>query len=115
MAWQTFGKKVSIQRPSQTWVILDENPYSINDGSFAVSALAQPGETYLIDFPSGLHGNAGGMAFADGHALIHRWQDSRTFTPTGIIGPGQGSTKATIQTPDDPDCFYLAPLTTQPR
>jgi prepilin-type N-terminal cleavage/methylation domain-containing protein/prepilin-type processing-associated H-X9-DG protein len=117
MAWQTFGKKVSVQKPSQTWVILDENPYTINDGSFAVSAVANVGATYLIDYPSGLHGNAGGMAFADGHAIIHRWQDARTYTigPGGVIGPGQGSTKASLQSPDDPDCFFLAPITTQPR
>ena len=95
--------------------MLDENPYSINDASFAVSAVATPGNTYLIDYPSGLHGEAGGMAFADGHAIIHKWKDSRTYTPQGIVGPGQGSTSATKQTPDDVDCFFLAPLTSAPR
>ena len=114
-AWQTYGKMVQIKSPSQTWCVLDENPYSINDGSFAVSAVAQPGATYLIDFPSGYHGGAGGLAFCDGHAVIHRWIDARTYTPQGITAPGMGSTAATKQTPDDPDCFYLAPLTTQPR
>jgi prepilin-type N-terminal cleavage/methylation domain-containing protein/prepilin-type processing-associated H-X9-DG protein len=110
--YATFGKMSSIKSPSQIWVILDENPYSINDGSFAVSGLAAPGATYLIDFPSGYHAGAGGMAFADGHAIIHRWIDSRTYTPVGILQPGQGSTSSTKQNPDDPDCFFMSPITT---
>jgi prepilin-type N-terminal cleavage/methylation domain-containing protein/prepilin-type processing-associated H-X9-DG protein len=114
--WQTYGKMVSIKSPSQTWVVLDENPYSINDGSFAVSGLAGIGATYLIDFPSGLHGNAGGMAFADGHAIIHRWIDARTYTPQLLgIQPGDGGAlnHNTSVSPDDPDCFFLAPITTK--
>jgi len=111
-AYQTFGKMSSIKRPSQTWVILDENPFSINDGSFCISAVAAPGQTYLIDFPSGYHGGAGGMAFADGHAIIHRWIDKRTYTPVGIIQQGHGSTSSTKQTPDNLDCYFMAPITT---
>jgi prepilin-type processing-associated H-X9-DG protein len=111
--WMTYGKMSSftIPGPANTWVILDENPYSINDASFAVSAAATPGGTYLIDFPSGYHGQAGGMSFADGHAIIHKWLDPRTYTPSGIIQPGMGSTSSTVQSPDDNDCFFLAPLT----
>jgi len=115
MTWQTYGKMVQIKSPSQIWVILDENPYSINDGSFAVSALATPGSTFLIDWPSGLHGNAGGMAFADGHSIIHRWLDARTYTPdVTALAHGQGGQGQVLQNPDNPDCFYLAPITTQP-
>ena len=115
--WMTYGKTSSFTAPgpANTWVILDENPYSINDGSFAVSAVATPGNTYLIDYPSGLHGGSGGMAFADGHSIIHKWQDPRTYTPQGILQPGMGSSGATKQTPDDLDCFFLAPLTSAPR
>jgi prepilin-type N-terminal cleavage/methylation domain-containing protein/prepilin-type processing-associated H-X9-DG protein len=114
-AWLTYGKMVQIKHPSQTWVIMDENPFTINDGAFAVSAVALPGQTYLIDYPTGLHGGAGGMAFADGHAIIHRWVDKRTYTPQGIATPGMGSTASTTQTPDNPDCFFLAPLTSEPN
>jgi prepilin-type N-terminal cleavage/methylation domain-containing protein len=113
--WQTYGKMTAMRQPSLTWVMLDENPYTINDGSFAVSALAQTGATYLIDYPSANHGGEGGMAFGDGHASMHRWSDSRTYSPQGVVTPGMGSTSATKQTPDDPDCFYLAPLTSQPN
>ena len=88
---------------------MDENPFSINDGSFAVSAVATPGATYLIDWPTGLHGGSGGLSFADGHSIVHQWQDKRTYTPQGITTPGMGSTTSGLQTPDDPDCFYCAP------
>jgi prepilin-type N-terminal cleavage/methylation domain-containing protein/prepilin-type processing-associated H-X9-DG protein len=113
----TYGKMSSFSNPGpvNTWVMMDENPYTINDGSFAVSALAAPGKTYLIDYPSAAHGGAGGMAFADGHASVHKWKDPRTYTPQGVAQPGQGSTAATVQTPDNQDCFYLAPLTSALR
>ncbi|SRR6266705_1414328 len=116
-AWLTYGKLSSFIRPgpSETWVIMDENPYSINDASMAISAVATAGSTYLIDYPSGNHGNAAGIAFADGHSLVHKWQDSRTYTPQGIIQPGMGSTGSTRQSPDNPDCFFLAPITSAPR
>jgi prepilin-type processing-associated H-X9-DG protein len=115
--WQTYGKMSSFNRPgpANTFVIMDENPYTINDGSLAIPAAATPGNTFIIDFPSGNHGNAAGISFADGHVIVHKWLDSRTYTPQGTIQPGMGSTSSTIQTPDDPDCFYLAPITSAPR
>lgn len=114
--WLTYGRMSAFTRPgpSKTWVIMDENPYSINDGSMAISAAATTGNTYLIDFPSGLHGESAGISFADGHSIIHKWQDKRTYTPQGIIQPGLGSTTSTKQSPDDPDCFYLAQITSAP-
>ena len=112
-AWLTYGKMTAFNRPgpSDTWVLMDENPYSINDGSFAVSAAASAGHTYLIDFPTGLHGRAGALTFADGHSATHKWQDTRTYNPSGILAPGMGSTGSTVQNPDNQDCLYLAPLT----
>jgi len=115
-AWMTYGKLGSFTKPgpSDTWVLMDENPITINDGSFAVSAVATPGHTYLIDYPTGLHGGAGGLSFADGHSTVHKWQDTRTYTPPiSLHGNGGGGT--TSQTPDNQDCFYLAPLTSAPR
>jgi prepilin-type N-terminal cleavage/methylation domain-containing protein/prepilin-type processing-associated H-X9-DG protein len=115
-SYLTYAKSTSFTAPgpSSTWVIMDENPYSINDGSLAVSAVAAAGKTYLIDFPAGNHNNSAGMAFADGHALVHKWMDARTYTPQGILQPGQGSTSSTTQTPDNQDCFYLAQITSAP-
>jgi prepilin-type N-terminal cleavage/methylation domain-containing protein len=116
-AWQTYGTFSSFTQPgpASTWAIMDENPYSINDGSLAISAAASPGATYLIDFPAGNHALSAGISFADGHSIIHKWTDSRTYTPQGIIQPGMGSTSSTRQSPDDQDCFYLASSTSAPR
>jgi prepilin-type N-terminal cleavage/methylation domain-containing protein len=115
--YQTYAKMSSFNAPdpSSTWVIMDENPYSINDGSMAVAAVAKPGSTYLIDFPSGNHNHSAGIAFVDGHSIVHKWTDPRTYTPQGILQPGQGSTTSTTQSPDNPDCYYLAPLTSALR
>jgi prepilin-type processing-associated H-X9-DG protein len=115
--WLTYGKMSSFSRPgpANTFVIMDENPYSINDGCMDISAYAAPGNTYLIDFPAGNHNGAAGISFADGHVIIHKWLDPRTFSPSFLIMPGMGSTMSTHQTPDDPDCFYLASITSAPR
>jgi prepilin-type processing-associated H-X9-DG protein len=115
--WLTYGKMSSFSRPgpANTFVIMEENPYSINDGCMDISAYAAPGHTYLIDFPSGNHNGGAGISFADGHVIIHKWLDPRTFSPSFLIGPGMGSMMPTQQAPDDPDCFYLASITSAPR
>jgi len=115
-AWRTYGKSSSFSAPgpAQTWLIMDENPITINDASFAVSAEAATGKTYLIDYPTGLHGGAGGLSFADGHSETHKWKDPRTYTPP-ISLHGNGGGGNTHESPDNPDCFYLAPLTSAPR
>jgi len=115
--WQTYGRSSQFLQPgpASTWVIMDENPFSINDGSMAISAVATPGKTYLIDWPAGNHNAAASISFADGHAIIHRWSDPRTYTPQGLVSPGQGGQGTTSQSPDDQDCFYLASITSALR
>jgi prepilin-type N-terminal cleavage/methylation domain-containing protein/prepilin-type processing-associated H-X9-DG protein len=116
--WLTYGKMSSLSRPgpAHTLVFMEENPLSINDGSIAIPAFAAPGATYIIDWAAGNHDGGASISFADGHVIVHRWLDSRTFTPTiSIAQHGQGGTGQTLQTPDNPDCFYLAPITSAPR
>ena len=75
----TFGKSSSfnICSPSDIFTYVDEDPWSINDGCFAVSAARQE----AVDYPSSRHGGACGFAFADGHAELHKWR-SNLFTLT---------------------------------
>jgi prepilin-type processing-associated H-X9-DG protein len=116
-AYLTYGKMSSFIKPgpANTWVIIDENPISINDASFASSAKAAPGATYIIDFASGLHNRAAGMAFADGHSIVHAWVDPRTYTtPPGFVH-GQGGQGSTVQSPDNKDCYFLAKYTSALR
>ena len=100
--------------PANTFVIMDEDPQTINDGSMAISAYATNGFTYLIDHPAGNHGQAAGIAFADGHSIIHKWVDTRTY-----LCPGCSADNATVSSPHpspaDRDCFYLAPITSTLR
>jgi type II secretory pathway pseudopilin PulG len=112
--WLTYGKMSSFSKPgpANTFVIMDENPYAINDGSIAIPAAATPGSTYIVDYPAANHNAATGISFADCHVLVHKWLDARTYTPPTT---GMGGTGSPHQIPDDPDCFYLASITSAAR
>ena len=59
--------------PAEVWVFMDEHPDSINDaGNFA------PHQTAFVDVPATYHNGACGVAFADGHAEIHKWRGCMT-------------------------------------
>ena len=82
--YKTYNKLSSIINPSETWVLIDEAANSINDAAFAVQ-MTPPG-SYLgaeIDTPSGRHGGATGMTFADGHSIIHKWLSPLTYKDAG--------------------------------
>ena len=114
--WLTYGKMTSFTRPgpANTFVFMDENSFSINDGWMAFSANATPGHTYLIDIASGNHNGANPVSFADGHVVNHKWLDPRTYNANGIVH-GNGGAGTTYQTPDNPDCLYMAGITSALR
>jgi prepilin-type N-terminal cleavage/methylation domain-containing protein/prepilin-type processing-associated H-X9-DG protein len=60
---------------SKIWLLLDENPWSINDAFFAIS----PHDTSWGDHPASYHNHACGMSFCDGHAEIHKWNDPTVY------------------------------------
>ena len=78
--------------PSNVWVIIDENPFSINDSEFGVpmgTPDAQGMATFtskIIDIPGSYHNGSCGIAFADGHAEIHKWMGGtiKNAKTTGI-------------------------------
>jgi prepilin-type N-terminal cleavage/methylation domain-containing protein len=114
--WITYDKITSFVRPGPagTFLFMDGNPAAVSDGGMDVAATAMPGATYLIDGPSANHNGAGCISFVDGHVIDHKWLDSRTgdavqqFNFAGYAPPP-------LQTPDDPDCFYLASITSAAR
>ena len=74
--WRIYDKLSAIVRPSQTWVLMDEHPDSINDAAFAVSCThADDPTAKIIDFPANYHNGACGISFSDGHAEIHKWRN----------------------------------------
>jgi hypothetical protein len=73
-SWRTYAKAGQIVAPKKTFLFIDENPGSIQDGEFA-NTLAS---AMIIDFPANYHRDgACGISFTDGRAEIHRWQGSR--------------------------------------
>jgi prepilin-type N-terminal cleavage/methylation domain-containing protein/prepilin-type processing-associated H-X9-DG protein len=61
--------------PSLAWVLIDENPWGINDGFF----VCDPIKPVWIDIPASYHNGAGGLSFADGHAEIKKWRDGHVL------------------------------------
>ena len=70
--------------PSQLFVFIDENLYSMNDAFF----VCQPSTPDWIDAPATYHNGGSGLSFADGHAEIHRWQDGALakYAPPNQMG-----------------------------
>lgn len=97
----TYGKTTDFIRPgpAMTWVILDEDAYSLNDAGFAVGMVTPE----WIDWPGTYHNFGAGFAFADGHSEIHKWRDARTK----VIG-GNVSRRAV---PGSPDWAWIAQRT----
>lgn len=77
--YRTYTKVNAIVKPSETWVFIDENEKSINDPAFAV-VMATGSTVTIQDVPSGRHGGATGISFADGHSTVHKWISPTTYT-----------------------------------
>lgn len=71
--------------PSKTFVLLDENQVSINDGYFVVEMDGYNGAPNaaeeIVDYPGTFHNGACGFAFGDGHSEIHKWHDGLILNP----------------------------------
>ncbi len=79
--------------PAMTWVTIDENPASINDGWFVHETKAS-----FVDYPASYHNNAGGLSFADGHSEIRKWRSPAILTygqPGARTGAGLDAVDAT--------------------
>jgi prepilin-type processing-associated H-X9-DG protein len=94
--------------PADTWVFIDEREDSINDGWFAVDMVNQGPMARWVDIPANYHNRAGTLAFADGHAQIRKWLDSRTMPP---LVSGTPIVKSQF-TPNNPDVSWLQSHTT---
>jgi prepilin-type N-terminal cleavage/methylation domain-containing protein len=97
--WATFGKTTGFTRasPSDMFLMVDESPWSINDGALAVSA----GMAKWVDFPSTFHNNACGFSFCDGRAQVHKWKG----TSMQLNGPAPSGGQSVSDT--DPDWQWL--------
>jgi len=116
--YRCFGKITSFMTPgpSDTWVVMDENPYTINDPLMAVAMT-----DYIVDYPASYHGGAAGISFADGHSELHKWVDCfAPAVPQGvdITKPNQMSPTNIRQLGADEskeDLRWLQARTTAPK
>lgn len=77
--FQTFKKDTDMIHPgpADVWVFIDENPNSINDGSFICEPPDQDNSSdQWIDFPASYDARGCGISFADGHAQVRAWSDA---------------------------------------
>jgi prepilin-type N-terminal cleavage/methylation domain-containing protein/prepilin-type processing-associated H-X9-DG protein len=70
---------LTVPGPVNTWLLMDENPSSINDGFLVEDPSAPP---IWIDCPASYHNNACGICFTDGHAQIKKWVDRAILVST---------------------------------
>jgi len=78
-----YLKESEINQPARTFLVLDEDQASINDGMFLVDV---GGTARFLDLPSRNHCGFGyGINFNDGHAEIYKLQDaaSQNWQPGG--------------------------------
>jgi prepilin-type processing-associated H-X9-DG protein len=110
--YRTYGKITQMTKPgpSMTWVVIDENPDTINDPLMAVNMV--PGGN-LVDLPAKYHNGGAGISFADGHTEIHKWTDDFAQTLRPGIVTGQGTTISPV--PPSHDTAWLQSRTSAPK
>jgi prepilin-type processing-associated H-X9-DG protein len=111
--WLCYFKESDLGRPppSMLWLILDEDPDSINDAALAFQMPTGAGgsDTGWIDIPSKLHGGACGFGFVDGHAEMHAWRNLRGLPTTTYTGQGGNPTSLPrTEISKNPDVWWVA-------
>jgi prepilin-type N-terminal cleavage/methylation domain-containing protein len=110
--WQLYLKTTEMRDPgpSRTLLLWDEREDFINAGNFGIDMTGYPNQPALTqfwqDFPASYHNLAGGLSFADGHAEIKRWRDSRT-TPPLQTGSATWQGVYVTPSPNNPDIVWL--------
>ena len=94
---------LTVPPPARTFVFIDEREDSINDCAFYVGMGRSGSDAYWIDLPASYHNGAAGLSFADGHAEVKRWLDSRTMPP---LHPNQ-PLQLPLPSPNNPDVAWM--------
>lgn len=99
--------------PANSWVLTDEHPDAIDDGILYSYYGFTNGTGMFTELPGSQHGGACGMAFADGHAVIHKWVGSSTLVPVIYVNYRIGYSQR-ISVTSDPDLAWLSQCTPRP-
>jgi len=88
-SYAQFFKIEQMPHPTDIFVFLDEHPDTIDDGYFIPNFAAGTGWGSSVvannewqDLPASYHNRAAAFSFGDGHASLHRWNDSSTYAPS---------------------------------
>ena len=76
-AYRQYLKQSDFRQPVLTYVTLDEQADSINDGFF----IDPLNPSAWGDIPASYHCGAGSFSFADGHAEVHKWHSGTSIYP----------------------------------
>lgn len=82
LKYMMYVKESQITRPVETFVLIDEDPISLNDAFFLVDEERGNG---LVDLPGRQHAMGYGINFADGHGSIF------TFKNKGLVATWTGN------------------------
>jgi prepilin-type N-terminal cleavage/methylation domain-containing protein/prepilin-type processing-associated H-X9-DG protein len=96
--------------PASRFAFLDERADSIDDGFFGVDMIHSNGAAEFANIPANYHNGCSSISFADGHAEIHRWLDSRSEPPMVPF-----TTLGNVSTPNDLDLAWLQQHCTSPK
>jgi prepilin-type N-terminal cleavage/methylation domain-containing protein/prepilin-type processing-associated H-X9-DG protein len=96
---QVFMKASDMKFPSNTFLFIEEDPNTINDGWFC----EDPSDSHWIDAPAVYHVNSSSFSFCDGHAQLRKWTDKNVLAQSAINAPGD---------PNSPDLKWIQGLAT---
>jgi prepilin-type N-terminal cleavage/methylation domain-containing protein/prepilin-type processing-associated H-X9-DG protein len=94
--------------PAMSWLMMDEHPDWMDDSILYVNPAEANGIGEFTEVPGSFHNNACGVNFADGHAEIHKWMDTRILLPVMYEYHPES---INITFPVSPDLAWLAQRT----
>lgn len=106
--YRIYKKQSDIKDPVNRFVFLDEREDSIDDGFFAVEMRGEGRSAKIVNYPASYHNGAADFSYADGHADIKKWLDSRTVP---LLKKGQ-HLQLNVASPGNPDVEWLKQRTT---
>ncbi|MCB1125478.1 MAG: type II secretion system protein [Verrucomicrobiae bacterium] len=114
---RNMTREGDVREPSNTFVLIEEHPKTINNGLFTVVMAGfnpvNPALYQWHNYPASNHGRTSNLSFADGHAEGKTWKDPRTLAAPNRSGGLEGG-QPKVENPDNPDVRWLQERTSYP-
>ena len=106
----TFWKITDYTRfsPSTAWVMIEQHPWTLDDGSFDVYWPGRGAAASWSDFPGVNHGRTSSVGFADGHVESRKWTEATTVPKLTV----NGGVPTIVEVPFSKDFEWLHDRTT---